>query len=199
MSGVNSALLERMNQFVQSYGNPLRVTSAFRSDKKQAELWFRAYVLKEQGIYHPALPIGDHTVTYNGETGPVKGIGGRGSKHMQGLALDISGPGFKKGTTQVDAMLQQFGLHRPHRDTDPPHVELKMAKGGVVTGPTSGYAAELHGTEAVVPLPDGRSIPVQPSAQNSAMMEAQLDRLDTLINIMRTQVSISSKILSYSS
>ena len=32
--------------------------------------------------------------------------------------------------------------------------------GGVATGPTSGYPAILHGTEAVVPLPDGRSIPV---------------------------------------
>ncbi len=35
-----------------------------------------------------------------------------------------------------------------------------MAKGGVVSGPKSGYSATLHGTEAVVPLPDGRSIPV---------------------------------------
>ena len=32
--------------------------------------------------------------------------------------------------------------------------------GGIATGPTSGYPAILHGTEAVVPLPDGRSIPV---------------------------------------
>ena len=37
---------------------------------------------------------------------------------------------------------------------------LKLAKGGVVSGPKSGYPAELHGTEAVVPLPDGRTIPV---------------------------------------
>ena len=35
-----------------------------------------------------------------------------------------------------------------------------MATGGVATGPDSGYNMELHGTEAVVPLPDGRSIPV---------------------------------------
>jgi len=32
--------------------------------------------------------------------------------------------------------------------------------GGIATGPQSGYPAVLHGTEAVVPLPDGRSIPV---------------------------------------
>ena len=33
--------------------------------------------------------------------------------------------------------------------------------GGVARGPQSGYPAMLHGTEAVVPLPNGRSIPVE--------------------------------------
>lgn len=37
------------------------------------------------------------------------------------------------------------------------------ADGGVATGPNSGYPAMLHGTEAVVPLPNGRSIPVEMS------------------------------------
>jgi len=34
------------------------------------------------------------------------------------------------------------------------------ASGGIASGPNSGYMAELHGREAVVPLPNGRSIPV---------------------------------------
>lgn len=34
------------------------------------------------------------------------------------------------------------------------------ATGGVAKGPNSGYPAILHGTEAVVPLPNGKSIPV---------------------------------------
>ena len=33
--------------------------------------------------------------------------------------------------------------------------------GGVARGPGAGYPAVLHGTEAVVPLPNGRSIPVE--------------------------------------
>lgn len=37
---------------------------------------------------------------------------------------------------------------------------LGFADGGIASGPTSGYPVELHGTEAVVPLPDGRTIPV---------------------------------------
>lgn len=36
-----------------------------------------------------------------------------------------------------------------------------FAGGGIATGPTSGYNATLHGTEAVVPLGNDRSIPVE--------------------------------------
>jgi phage-related protein len=35
-----------------------------------------------------------------------------------------------------------------------------FSSGGISRGPTSGYPVALHGTEAVVPLPDGRTIPV---------------------------------------
>jgi hypothetical protein len=38
---------------------------------------------------------------------------------------------------------------------------LGFAEGGIATGPSSGYPVTLHGTEAVVPLPNGRSIPVE--------------------------------------
>jgi hypothetical protein len=34
------------------------------------------------------------------------------------------------------------------------------ARGGIASGPTSGYLSLLHGTEAVIPLPDGKSVPV---------------------------------------
>lgn len=37
---------------------------------------------------------------------------------------------------------------------------VKAADGGVFSGPKEGYPAVLHGDEAVVPLPDGKSIPV---------------------------------------
>ena len=50
----------------------------------------------------------------------------------------------------------------------PPQPSVIMAKrgyysangGGVFDGPNSGYPAMLHGSEAVVPLPDGKRIPV---------------------------------------
>lgn len=44
--------------------------------------------------------------------------------------------------------------------------------GGVFNGPQSGYRAVLHGSEAVVPLPNGRSIPVEiKSINNSNLMD----------------------------
>ena len=41
-----------------------------------------------------------------------------------------------------------------------PKPAYRMAMGGIASGPSGGYPVELHGTEAVVPLPDGKSIPV---------------------------------------
>jgi hypothetical protein len=40
---------------------------------------------------------------------------------------------------------------------------IKMARGGIVEGPMSGFMAELHGTEAVIPLEGNRGIPVDMS------------------------------------
>lgn len=40
-------------------------------------------------------------------------------------------------------------------------VPAQYAEGGIARGPKSGYPAELHGTEAVIPLPDGKSVPVE--------------------------------------
>jgi len=53
------------------------------------------------------------------------------------------------------------------------------ATGGVARGPGAGYPAVLHGTEAVVPLPNGRSIPVEMSnggqQQNNVVVNVSTD------------------------
>jgi len=43
------------------------------------------------------------------------------------------------------------------------------ARGGIAMGPDSGYAATLHGTEAVVPLGNSRSIPVELKGANGGV------------------------------
>lgn len=91
--------------------------------------------------------------------------------------------------------------------------------GGIASGPNTGYSTVLHGTEAVVPLPDGKTIPVSfnmdeminrlerairlpagtgAGSDSVSLMTQQISRLDELINQMRNQVNISQKILQYS-
>jgi len=84
-----------------------------------------------------------------------------------------------------------------------------FSQGGIISGPKTGYMAQLHGTEAIVPLPDGDSIPVevQPSTSTTApattgmdnreqmeMMQAQVSRLDEMIRLMGRQISATDKV-----
>jgi len=73
-----------------------------------------------------------------------------------GLIGDIFG-GLGPGAGLVGAGIK--GLGTAFNVTDFPMAQF--AAGGVSHGPKSGYAAMLHGTEAIVPLPNGRSLPVQ--------------------------------------
>lgn len=67
------------------------------------------------------------------------------------------------------------------------------ANGAILSGPKSGFDAILHGTEAVVPLPDGRKIPVQLDMSMPSAMK--FDRPDTaslvaeLQKMTKTQVT----------
>ena len=47
--------------------------------------------------------------------------------------------------------------------------------GGVSDGPSSGYGAVLHGKEAVVPLPNNRSIPVELSGKNNGPVNTTIN------------------------
>jgi hypothetical protein len=77
--------------------------------------------------------------------------------------------------------------------------------GGIASGPESGYQAMLHGTEAVIPLPNGKTIPVEMPgytatlADQTGIMAMQLNKLDEIVRVMQNQVSVSNKILQRSS
>ena len=115
------------------------------------------------------------------------------SLHQQGRAIDFNSAQVSRLMSQ--GLLEKYGFKSGAAFGDPPHVY--MQDGGIATGPRSGYNATLHGTEAVVPLPDGKTIPVtMPEMSNQVnMMSEQISRLDELIALMRSQNGISSKIL----
>lgn len=70
------------------------------------------------------------------------------------------------------------------------------ATGGISTGPTSGYSATLHGTEAVIPLGDGNKIKAPiiaeaplfdiPREQDTEELRAALAELREEIEALRT-------------
>ena len=74
-------------------------------------------------------------------------------------------------------------------------------QGGIASGPKSGYTALLHGTEAVVPLPDGKNIPVEtgPGAQDEnkmlGLMESMNQILQQVASNTRTGADTSKKLL----
>jgi hypothetical protein len=76
--------------------------------------------------------------------------------------------------------------------------ELKEGKalGGISTGPVSGYSETLHGTEAVVPLPDNRSIPVSlDSSSITAAVNQQSGILAEILRAMQNNNSLTSQIV----
>jgi lysozyme len=80
-------------------------------------------------------------------------------------------------------------------------MKQSAATGGILSGPTSGYTAMLHGNEAVVPLPDGKFIPVanmggsDNSSENNKIISMKIAKLDQLISGMIKNNSLSNKIL----
>ena len=77
----------------------------------------------------------------------------------------------------------------------------QAATGGILSGPNTGFEAMLHGTEAVIPLPDGKTIPVQmsggrgSSAEQMKLISMKISKLDTLVRSMQTHYDTTNKIL----
>lgn len=217
LSGVRSDLLSKFFTAAKEFRGPVTINSAYRTDKKQAELWVRGNILRESGIHTPARPKHDTTINYRGKEYNVKGSG-TGSKHGQGEALDISGD-----LGRLDPILGKYGLTRPFKRSDPPHLELQARKGGVFDGPDSGYPVEMHGSEMIAPLStnsvlmklaktpaDSEEVkqvvtPTNTSSEketiekivsmNSEMMDAMLNRLDEMVNAINDGNDTRQKIL----
>lgn len=116
------------------------------------------------------------------------------SLHNVGRAIDIQSD--QRAFLEQQGLLAQYGF-RPLKD-DPPHISA--ANGAILSGPMGGYRPNLtmHGTEAVVPL----NTAAQQSAAgilDNSIMSAQLDRLEEMVSLMKNQLSVSTKIMQYSS
>jgi LAS superfamily LD-carboxypeptidase LdcB len=131
-----------------------------------------------------------------GPSGMAVGRPGQ-SLHERGMAVDIQQG---KGDPTAIAMLNKQNLFQTVAN-DPVHFQFSAREGGVLSGPKSGYAVQLHGDEAVIPLSGGRSIPVEMPGLTATMngqvslMQLQSEQMEELIELMRSNNGISSKIL----
>ena len=135
------------------------------------------------------------------------------SKHNSGRAFDLvlNDPAKYESTLAMIkaipgvafAQYEQKGQRNPNGSVatgDHIHTEVSAASGAILSGPMSGYQPNLtmHGTEAVVPLNTAAQQAAAGMTDNT-LLAAQLDRLDELVSVMKNQLSVSTKIMQYSS
>lgn len=76
------------------------------------------------------------------------------------------------------------------------------ALGGISAGPDSGYMEKLHGVEAVVPLPDGRTIPVSMDSGGlgdlAGLMREQIKLVQEMLSTLRDSQDIQDRLLANS-
>jgi hypothetical protein len=132
------------------------------------------------------------------------------SKHKAGRALDIVLNDPKSYASALDmikqmpgvsfAQYEQKGQRNPNGSVasgDHIHAEVSAAHGAILSGPASGYKPNLtmHGTEAVVPLNTAAQQAAAGMGMDSGAMSAQLDKLDELISVMKSQLGVSTRIM----
>jgi len=176
---LKQAVIQAGAEYNSVTGKNLIINSAKRDSADQKRLYDETVAAGRPGI---------------GPSGMAVGRPGN-SLHERGLAVDIQQG---KGDQIAIGMLNKQNLFQKVAN-DPVHFSAR--EGGILSGPKSGYSAQLHGDEAVIPLSGGRSIPVEMPALTASMngqlsmMEIQSQQLEELIELMRNNNGISSKIL----
>lgn len=136
------------------------------------------------------------------------------SRHTKGLAMDFvlaQHPSKEEGVKIAD-MLRQMGATYVQDEYNNAsskstgghiHAEVSAAKGAILSGPTSGYKPNLtmHGTEAIVPLDNAKAAASIPGigGMDPGLMMAQLDKLDEMVSVLKSQLGVSEKLLKYQS
>jgi len=138
-------------------------------------------------------------------------------KHSLGQAVDFvfpggQRPGVKEGqeiVAQLKSLGASFALdeyNRPSSGATAPHMHAQVSArtGGILSGPKSGYLAELHGDEAVVsnnvskqPLNSEVSNMTNPSDKTklSTIYEEVSYKMETLVKLISDQSSQQKKMM----
>jgi hypothetical protein len=135
------------------------------------------------------------------------------SKHASGQAFDLvlNDPSkYESVVSQIKSITGvSFAQFEPkgHKNSngsvstgDHIHAEVSAAQGAILSGPMGGYQPNLtmHGTEAVVPL-NTAAQQAAAGMMDNGTMALQLGKLEEMVSLMKSQLSVSTKIMQYSS
>jgi hypothetical protein len=135
------------------------------------------------------------------------------SKHASGQAFDLvlNDPSkYESVVSQIKSITGvSFAQFEPkgHKNAngsvssgDHIHTEVSAAQGAILSGPMGGYRPNLtmHGTEAVVPL-NTTAQQAAAGMTDNGTMALQLGKLEEMVSLMKSQLSVSTKIMQYSS
>jgi LAS superfamily LD-carboxypeptidase LdcB len=161
--GFKAKLIAAATEFNSATGQKIIINSAYRSYEDQKKLWDESIAAGREGKTAQGRPIARP---------------GSNNAHTQGIAVDI------QNWQMAESFLNKHGLDNPIRDDD---VHF-MKYGGIVDaklGGTRALLAEAGMNEAVVPLPDGRNIPVSLNIEN-LVNKMQLKQVDFSNDLSQT-------------
>lgn len=125
-SGLQGGMQDRLARMAKAFqevtGKKLMLTSAFRSDEKQMKLWTAKY--NELKAANPNASEAQLTKMTRKWVALPMALGGKGSAHNRGTAVDINSKGaagieaingmtFNGQKVTTDSFLSMFGLKRP--------------------------------------------------------------------------------------
>ena len=149
----------------------------------------------------------------------VRGKPGQKSVHSMGGAIDINPEANPMGTELITDMPAEIakvaaslglgwgGNWKSKKDAmhfsaarSEGGTMLSAANGAILSGPMSGYRPNLtmHGTEAIVPLNSSTANAAGLGTDPGVMM-AQLEKMDEMISVLKSQLGVSEKLLRYQS
>ena len=203
-SKLREALTAASGEYYAQTKRQVQIESSYRSPERQQRLWDESVKLGTPG---------------RGPTGMTVAKPGT-SPHEQGRAVDLA----NYNDPLLINTMAKYKIRQTEGPADPVHFQLTARNGGIFDGPNSGYPVQLHGREAIVPLPNPSDKIAIDKSQNSAsngsfgilpdtttksssstdspilmelysMMES---KFDDLIDKMNTNNNYTNKILKYS-
>ena len=164
--GVQKRLAGMASEYFNATGQKIQINTAYRDSKEQAELF------KKYGSPRAAPPgRSKHEVglAFDMNSADANKAVGLGLFDKFGFARPVSAEAWHieareaRGGSPDNPAAPGKGVivaGAGGKATSPDTGKPSAKNGGVVKGPMSGYDVTAHGPEAIVPLPDGKRIPV---------------------------------------